>query len=225
MISFWRDCSAPSPLLWRRLRAAFVVLGLCALSSTPLSAQNSVQGVSNALQGFSENRDKPIKIEAADLIMLEKKKEATFKGNVRVTQGDTTMTSKILEVYYESKETPKDGAKPGNQPANAAAKMQPVTAGPGGSSQIRRLVARDNVVVIQKDKRVSGDTATFEALTNQITMTGNVILTQTDCSNTLKGDRLKVDMTTGVSRMESDTRISAEFNSGCSSKGEATKQN
>ena len=48
------------------------------------------------MQGFSQNRDQPIQIEAASLEMRDKKKEATFSGNVKVVQGDTTMTSKIL---------------------------------------------------------------------------------------------------------------------------------
>jgi lipopolysaccharide export system protein LptA len=36
-----------------------------------------------------------------------------------------------------------------------------------------------------------------------ISMLGGVVLTQ--CKNVLKGDRLLVDMTTGVSRVESDS--------------------
>ena len=60
------------------------------------------QGVPNAMQGFSQNRDQPIQIEAASLEMRDKKKEATFSGNVKVVQGDTTMTSKILVVFYNS---------------------------------------------------------------------------------------------------------------------------
>ncbi len=32
--------------------------------------------------------------------MRDKKKEATFSGNVKVVQGDTTMTSKALVVFY-----------------------------------------------------------------------------------------------------------------------------
>ena len=36
-----------------------------------------------------------------------------------------------------------------------------------------------------------------------ITMSGGVVLTQ--CNNVLRGDRLLVDMTTGVSRVESDS--------------------
>ena len=61
-----------------------------------------MSGVPNAMQGFSQNRDQPIQIEAASLEMRDKKKEATFAGNVKVVQGDTTMTSKTLVVFYDS---------------------------------------------------------------------------------------------------------------------------
>jgi lipopolysaccharide export system protein LptA len=73
-------------------------------------AQSSVQGVPNAMQGFSQNRDQPIQIESATLEMRDKKKEATFSGNVKVIQGDTTMTSKTLVVFYESSSAPAAGA-------------------------------------------------------------------------------------------------------------------
>ena len=69
-------------------------------------AQSAVQGVPNAMQGFSQNRDQPIQIEAASLEMRDKKKEATFAGNVKVVQGDTTMTSKTLVVFYDSAAAP-----------------------------------------------------------------------------------------------------------------------
>jgi lipopolysaccharide export system protein LptA len=50
---------------------------------------------------------------------------------------------------------------------------------------------------------VTGETAIFDTRANLITMVGGVVLTQ--CKNVLRGDRLKVDMTTGVSRVESDS--------------------
>ena len=81
--------------------------------------------------------------------------------------------------------------------------MQSATPGPGGSSSIKRLEARGNVVVTQKDQVVTGETAVFDTKTNLITMLGGVVLTQ--CKNVLRGDRLMVDMTTGVSRVESDS--------------------
>jgi len=170
-------------------------------------AQSTVTGVPNAMQGFSQNRDQPIQIEAASLEMRDKKKEATFSGNVKVIQGDTTMTSKILVVFYESSEQNQNTAPaPSAKGAAKSAPIQAAAPGPGGSSQIKRLEAKGNVVVTQKDQVVTGDTAVFDTKTNLITMLGGaagVVLTQ--CKNVLRGDRLLVDMTTGVSRVESDS--------------------
>ena len=189
------------------LGAASLVLGITLVTTVSARAQAVTQGVPNAMQGFSQNRDQPIQIDAASLEMRDKKKEATFAGNVKVVQGDTTMTSKTLVVFYES-----GGDKPAPPPPSAAkgakaAPIQSATPGPGGSSSIKRLEARGNVVVTQKDQVVTGETAVFDTKTNLITMLGGagnqVVLTQ--CQNVLRGDRLLVDMTTGVSRVESDS--------------------
>jgi len=160
-------------------------------------------GVPNAMQGFSQNRDQPIQIEAASLEMRDKKKEATFAGNVKVVQGDTTMTSKTLVVFYDSASSPGAPPPPANSKAAKSAPIQSATPGPGGSSSIRRLEAKGSVVVTQKDQVVTGETAVFDTKTNMITMLGGIVLTQG--KNVLRGDRLLVDMTTGVSRVESDS--------------------
>ena len=168
-------------------------------------AQSTMQGVPNAMQGFSQNRDQPIQIEAASLEVRDKQREATFSDNVKVVQGDTTMTSKKLVVFYESNsdKQPAPAQAAPAKGAKAAAPMQSATPGPGGASSIKRLEARGNVVVTQKDQVVTGETAIFDTKTNLITMLGGVVLTQ--CKNVLRGDRLMVDMTTGVSRVESDS--------------------
>jgi lipopolysaccharide export system protein LptA len=193
-----------------------VVLALFAAGEA--GAQSSVQGVPNAMQGFSQNHDQPIQIEAATLEMRDKKKEATFSGNVKVIQGDTTMTSKTLVVFYESSGAaagvPAAGT-PANTKAAPPAKGAPIPAaapGPGGASSIKRLEARGSVVVTQKDQIVTGETAVFDTKTNFVTMLGGVVLTQG--KNVLRGDRLIVDMTTGVSRVESDSgRVQGLFQS------------
>jgi lipopolysaccharide export system protein LptA len=73
-------------------------------------------------------------------------------------------------------------------------------------------------VVTQKDQTVTGETAVFDTRTNLITMRGGVVLTQ--CGNVLRGDRLRVDMTTGFSRVESDNgKVQGLFAQGCGSGG------
>jgi lipopolysaccharide export system protein LptA len=161
-------------------------------------AADSGTSVPNALQGFQQNRGQPVKIEAARLEVRDKDKIATFTGNVKVVQGDTTMHCKVLVVFYEKKDEPQGaqaqaGAKPG-------APMPAATPGPGGSSQINRLEAKGNVVVTQKDQTATGDTGLFDMKTNTVTMTGNVLVSQGP--NVLRGERLVVDLTTGVSRVD-----------------------
>jgi len=150
------------------------------------------KGPPNALQGFSENRDQPVHIEAATLEVRDKQKEATFSGDVRVKQGDTAMRCKSLVVFYEGS----PGASA--EPAQAMTAAKP---GPGGEQRIKRLEARGGVVVTQKEQTASGDLGIFDMKTNTVTLTGNVIMTQG--KNVLRGDRLVVDLTSGVSRVES----------------------
>ena len=192
--------------------ACAAALALVAIAAGEACAQSAVQGVPNAMQGFSQNRDQPIQIEAATLEMRDKKKEATFAGNVKVVQGDTTMTSKTLVVFYDSTSSPGAGSAPNSKAAAKSAPIQAATPGPAGSSSIRRLEAKGNVVVTQKDQVVTGETAVFDTRSNLVTMLGGVVLTQG--KNVLRGDRLMVDMTTGVSRVESDSgRVQGLFQS------------
>jgi len=85
---------------------------------------------------ISRCRSKPCALEVRD-----KDKVATISGNVKVVQGDTTMRSKALVVFYEQQ----GQQQPGTQAMKAAAP------GPGGSSQISRLEATGGVTVNQKD--------------------------------------------------------------------------
>lgn len=187
------------------VRAASRVVCACALAmmigvAGDALAQGAVQGVPNAMQGFSQNRDKPIQIDAASLEMRDKDKAATFSGNVKVVQGDTTMRCKTLVVYYDN-----DQAAGGAKPA-----MKTSTPGPTGSSSIRKLEAKGGVIVTQKDQTVTGDRGVFDMRANTVTMFGNVLLTKD--KNVLRGDRLVVDLTTGVSRVELDSgRVQGVF--------------
>lgn len=202
-----------TPRTSAKLNFAALLLVLIIGISSDVRAQGAVQGVPNAMQGFSQNRDQPIQIEAASLEMRDKKKEATFSGNVKVVQGDTTMQSKSLVVFYDSKGSSDDAgkAKPAAKATGKAA-MKAAEPGPGGASSIRRLEARGGVVVTQKDQVVTGETAIFDTRTNLVTMQGGVVLTQG--KNVLRGDRLMVNMTTGVSRVESDSgRVQGLFQS------------
>lgn len=151
-----------------------------------VTAKRSVTNdVPNALQGFSKNRSRPIRIEADQLEVRNKENVATFKGNVHVTQGDTDMRCDRLIVYYE----PPSGGTDGAKAASASSDTQ----------RIRRLEAHGHVVVTQKDQTATGDTGIFNMRTNTITLKGHVGISHGH--DVLRGDRLLVDMKTGVSHL------------------------
>jgi len=182
-----------------------------ALVGTAAFAQSNM-GVPNAVQGFSVNRDQPIQIEAVSLEIRDKESIATFTGNVHVIQGDTHMRSQTLKVLYDQ-DAGKDGGKAGNKSSGnkaggnkvagsgpAARPASAATPGPSGQQQIQRLEASGGVIVTQKDQTATGDQGIFDTKSNSVTLIGNVVVKQGESQ--LKGDRLVVNLETGVSRMD-----------------------
>jgi lipopolysaccharide export system protein LptA len=164
-----------------------------ASQSAPQSAAQpgAASGPPNALQGFSQNRDKPIKISSASLEVRDKDKVATFSGDVHLIQGDTTLRSKTLVVFYDDESAPKPAKPP---PIAGAPDAPPI------SQQIRRVEAKGGVFVIQKDQTATGESGVFDMQANTVTLLGNVVISQGQ--NVVKGDRLTVDLTSGTSRVE-----------------------
>jgi lipopolysaccharide export system protein LptA len=199
-ISLGTRASAPAAII----AAATVLLGVLAATDSPAQKNPGPQnqGPPNALQGFAQNRDQPVRIQADGLVVRDKDKIATFTGNVHVTQGDTEMRSKALVVYYV------DQSKPGPAPAGT---MKTAAAGGGDQQQIRRIEATGGVLVTQKDQNAAGDTGTFDMQSNTVTLNGNVVVTH--AKDVVKGQRLVVDLTTGVSRIDGG-RVDALFGSG-----------
>jgi lipopolysaccharide export system protein LptA len=168
-----------------RTRRAVIAATIVAALAPAAAAQPQPSGPPNALQGFSQNRDQPVKIDSATLEVRDKQKIATFGGNVRLVQGDTTLRCKTLVVYYDQ------DASPGAPKTGAF--------GPTGSQQIRRMEAKGGVIVTQKDQIASGDTGVYDMPSNTMTLIGSVTVTQGQ--NVTQGQKLIVDLTTGVSHV------------------------
>jgi lipopolysaccharide export system protein LptA len=142
-------------------------------------------------QGLTLNRDLPVKIESTTLEVRDKQRMASFIGNVLMTQGDATVRCKALIVHYE--DTAVGPAAKSKQPDQ-----------PGGSQRIKRIEAKGDVVVSQKDQTATGDNGVFDMRANTVTLTGNVVVTQGQ--NVVKGEQLTVDLTTGHYTMTNKSR-------------------
>lgn len=182
--------SATRSAIWPRLLFAALLVatgnGPAVAQAPKAKSTQTAIGFPNALQGFQQNRGDPVKIEANVLEVRDKDKTAVFAGNVVVNQGDTQMRSKELVVYYES-----------GGPPSRTAKTQAVAA-----QQIRRLVANGGVIVTTKDQRATGNVGIYDARANTMTLSGNVVLVQGP--NVMRGDRLVVDLTSGLSRLDAE---------------------
>jgi lipopolysaccharide export system protein LptA len=165
--------------------------------------KNQGQGPQNALQGFSQNRDQPVKIQAASLEVREKDKQATFSGDVHVINGDTELRCRSLVVFYDDDS--------GSSSTSGGKNMKAADPGPGGEKSIKRIEAKGGVTVVQKDQNAAGDAAIFNMRENIVTLTGNVVVTRGQ--DVLRGQRLVVDLTNGVSKMDQG-RVEGLFQSG-----------
>ncbi len=148
----------------------------------------------SAFQGFSRDSKDPVQIEADSLEIRDKDQYALFSGNVVVRQGDSVMRSRELKVYYEGSMRPSsDGAKAQPAASKGAARNDP-------AQRIRRIEALGGIIVTNEDQKAAGDKGVFDMPSNTATVTGNVVVSQGP--NVLRGDRLVVDLRTGVAKLE-----------------------
>lgn len=176
---------------WDRRLAALAAVVLIALAGIASDGRAETER-KGLFKGMSQKSEGPVRISAATLEVRDKSKMATFSGNVHVIQGETEVTCNTLVVYYEDDR--------GKEKAKAKAKSTDPTA--RGNQQIRRMEARGSVTVKQKDQRAVGDRADVDMRTKVLTLSGNVVVTNSE--NTLRGQRLVVYLDTGVLRMESN---------------------
>lgn len=147
----------------------------------------------------------PIEITADALEVRQRRNLATFSGDVDAVQGDLTLSAQSLDVFY-GEEGGDAGADSGDAEADRG------DAGGPGLGEIRRVVARGDVVVSSPREIARGAEGIYDVAAQTITLTGDVVLTRDD--NVLRGNRLEIDLATGVSRLRAageDGRVRARF--------------
>ena len=160
----------------RRVRTGLLGLTLTLmLTAAPLQAQQSP--LSSPL-----NNKEQIEITADSLDVDNRNRTFVFKGNVKVVQGQTEITSRQLKVWYN--ENSESGAK-----------------SPGGNSRIRDIEATGNVVILFDGRTAKADKAVYSTADETLTLLGENP-TIVDGKNSIRGtkitlyrakDRIKVE--------------------------------
>lgn len=157
----------------------FLTLAMAAwLASVPVAASAQDAKPAPAKGGG----DEPIEISSDRLVLEQNQQLATFTGNVDAVQGDTTLRSDKLRVFYTSDEERQAS---------------------GSQQSVKRLEADGNVIITQPGETAEGDSGVYDLVGGKMVLIGNVVLTQG--KSVVKGDRLDVDRNTGVSVVTATT--------------------
>jgi lipopolysaccharide export system protein LptA len=148
-----------------------------------LSFPALAQQAGSPFAGFSEKRDQPINFEADRAEVFDQEKKAVLTGRVKVIQGESTLTTNRLVIWYEDKaERAKQGASDNSN-----------------NRSVKRFDMEGQVKVTSKDQIATSDKGVYDARKNEAVLTSNVILTQ--CNNIMRGERLHVDLKTNQAKL------------------------
>ena len=137
-------------------------------------AQAQVSG--GAFNGFKQNNKDPIQIEADELEVLDAKSTAIYKGNVKIRQGASLITTSRLDVIYD-----KDGD--------------------GGQGDIKQLNLSGGLVATSKGNTAQADKGVFYVKSEDIVLEGSVVVSQG--KNIAKGCRLEANLKTNLAKIKS----------------------
>lgn len=108
-------------------------------------------GSSSLFGGNTKDKDfgkLPTNITSDTLTLNAKSRIFVYKGNVIVTQGDMTLTSKVVEGNYNEQ------------------------------NQIQKIIAKGDVVITKQDIKATSQLATYDAVSSIVTLTDNPQLQQ-----------------------------------------------
>lgn len=151
-------------------------------------AESTADGAATMTGMFKTDPTAPIDVDAVRLDVDDRAKQAVFRGDVRVVQGDFVVrTSEMRTFYTGSAGLAEQAPAPGEQKTAA---------------QINRIEARGKVIVTSKNgQTATGDWANYDVKGNQVVLGGDVVLTQG--KNVVRGTKLTIDMVTGQSIIDS----------------------
>ena len=147
---------------------------------------------------FEEDSNEPIEITADTLEWMENDRIAIARGDADAVQGRYRLYADELTAYLSEPDSDPDAGEES-----------------GRAGKIRRIDADGNVRFVTPEEVVTGAVGTYDVERRLVHLEGGVVMTQGE--NIVRGDRLDMDLDTGVSTVsavessESGGRVSALF--------------
>ncbi|TRD22695.1 lipopolysaccharide transport periplasmic protein LptA [Palleronia caenipelagi] len=157
------------------------LFALCLCCASPVLAQ----GTGISLGGLTQDTSAPVEVVANELQVNQTDGQATFIGDVLVTQGDMKLSADRILVDYATG---------------------------GAQGRIEKLTANGSVTLITPEEAAESRAATYVIDTGEVVMTGDVLLTQGDTA--LAGEKLTINLETGTGQMSGRVRTVFQTKSG-----------
>ncbi|NQX79922.1 MAG: hypothetical protein HRT83_05150 [Hyphomicrobiaceae bacterium] len=124
------------------------------------------------LAGFSGQLGRPVDIKAQKLLVRTDMQHARFNGDIVATQGNTRLTAGVMNVNYSA------------------------SAGPSSASKVKKITARDDVVITYGKERITSQFAVFDTEQDMAELTGDVVMLANGDVK-IKGDKALIDNVSG----------------------------
>ena len=182
MPNFQHFIITPNRLRW---------LGTIALVAAAVLVANTAWTADQAQTGQPDSE--PIQILADQLISYNDEKYAEFVGNVKVTQGEFTITSDKLKIYYRGELL--ENEEKGND-----------------EELLKKIIATGNVKISSEQYNAEADEAEYDTETKTVILSGENAKVISG-KNSIAGSKITLNQESGHVKVESSgaKRIKAEF--------------
>jgi lipopolysaccharide export system protein LptA len=157
-------------------------------SFSTMAAMLALAAAAPAAAQLAPNSDAPLDVTADELEVVNNQCTSIWRGSAEALQDTARLRADVLTARFQS--------KPGS--ANAAA---------GGANNncgdLIGMEARGSVYYVTPQQRVRADRAVYDASSETITMTGDVVAVQGQ--NVLRGTRMVFNTRTGQGQMQGQT--------------------
>ena len=139
------------------------------------------QGNKAGFGNLSKNSQAPIEAMADTMVVDSEKSQAELSGNVEIIQGDIYLYADSVLVIYEDEQT-----------------------------DINKLYAQKNVVLISGQDRASADEADYDLQRGSIILRGNTSIIQD--GNIARAEQAEIDIDTGAATLSGRVRTILQSN-------------
>jgi lipopolysaccharide export system protein LptA len=110
------------------------------------------------VQTDKNGKQTPVNITSRSLIYIDNERKAHFEGAVVAKSADATMTGNQVDVYLQAR----------GEPASPQQSAPPLA----GASQIEKIIADGQIVIVQPTRRAQGDHLVYTASEDKFVLSG-----------------------------------------------------